>query len=181
MHKIVWNLEKFLEEHGKTRYELAQTLGGNFESRLASIYRLKSPNRLDFTTLADLIGGLRELTGEEVTPNDLLEYKELTMPERKRLILLNGYRGFSDTDPLEAPTHPFVWYSEPARNTTELTRMKSRLEELRDQGGGVPMRLWQPPEERYRDASETPDVKLGTVSIQESQLVVEIESWSDML
>ncbi len=47
---------------------------------MPTIYRLaregQEPTRVDLPTLASVIEGLRELTGEEVTVSTLLEYVE---------------------------------------------------------------------------------------------------------
>jgi len=76
--EIAWKLREYLDTHNLTplTVETRAGLGRN------SIYRLMrgtGPERLDRSTLARLIGTLRDLTGELVTPNDLLEV--VTTPE----------------------------------------------------------------------------------------------------
>ena len=74
MAEIRWDLEKVLEARGITRYELAQNMEGNFKTRLTSLYRTKDPKRVDLPVMAEIVSALRRMTGEEVTPNDLLEF-----------------------------------------------------------------------------------------------------------
>ena len=74
MAELRWNLEKVLEAHGITRYELAQNMGGNVKTRLTSLYRTKNQRRVDLAVMGEIVGTLRRMTGEEVTPNDLLEF-----------------------------------------------------------------------------------------------------------
>ena len=74
MAELRWDLEKVLEARGITRYELAQNMEGNFKTRLTSLYRTKDPKRVDLPVMAEIVSALRRMTGEEVTPNDLLEF-----------------------------------------------------------------------------------------------------------
>ena len=78
MGTVRWKLNKFLEAHDLTAYRLATTL--DTHTRAPTIYRLAKKDvelsRIDFNVLATVIDGLRELTGEEVTISDLLEYQE---------------------------------------------------------------------------------------------------------
>ena len=78
MGTVHWKLNKFLEAHDLTAYRLATTL--DTHTRAPTIYRLAKKDvelsRIDFNVLATVIDGLRELTGEEVTISDLLEYRE---------------------------------------------------------------------------------------------------------
>jgi transcriptional regulator with XRE-family HTH domain len=76
VENIQWKLRQYLETHGLSAYALAKVAGG----RETTIYRLaregQEPDRVDLPTLARVIGALRKLTGETVTPNDLLEVIE---------------------------------------------------------------------------------------------------------
>lgn len=74
MAEIKWNLEHWLEERRVTRYELAQNMSGNVKSRITSLYRMRDPKRVDLAVVAEIVAALRRITGEEVTPNDLLEF-----------------------------------------------------------------------------------------------------------
>jgi hypothetical protein len=75
--KIEWNLRDVLEKRGVTVFSLARAMGS--QSHAVKLYRIASPDpdkrprRVDFETLEQLIPAIYELTGETVTPNDLLE------------------------------------------------------------------------------------------------------------
>ncbi len=71
---IIWKLEDYLNERGKTRYELASAMEGEKQSNLTTLYRLNTARRLDYSTLERLIKGLAVLTGEHPTVCDLLEF-----------------------------------------------------------------------------------------------------------
>lgn len=78
MGAIRWKLAEFLEANKLTAYRLATTLDSH--TRTPTIYRIAKKDvelsRIDFTVLATVIDGLRELTGKDVTVSDLLEYQE---------------------------------------------------------------------------------------------------------
>ena len=73
------NLKRYLDRHGVTPYRLVQ------ESRLAArtIYDMarKPAQRIDLDTLNRVMQSLERITGESVTPNDLLEVIEETKPK----------------------------------------------------------------------------------------------------
>ena len=81
MAQMRWNLEDLLKTHGVTKYELAQNMGGNEKSRLTTLYRMRNPQRVDLNVMAEIVSALREITGSEVTPNDLLEFTPDPEPE----------------------------------------------------------------------------------------------------
>jgi hypothetical protein len=73
MMTVQWKLRRYLDAHGLTAYRLAQAIP---DMRQATIYRLASkttPQSVNFEILGRILQGLRQLTGETVTPNDLLE------------------------------------------------------------------------------------------------------------
>ena len=75
--RVIWKLAAYLEEKELTTYRLAQRVERGREN---TVYRLvrqgESLKRLDLEVLADILGGLRALTGQEVTADDLLEFRE---------------------------------------------------------------------------------------------------------
>ncbi len=75
MPQITWKLEEWLQQRGKTRYELASAMEGEKQSNLTTLYRLSNAKRIDYATLERIITGLKKLTGEDVTVGDLLEYE----------------------------------------------------------------------------------------------------------
>jgi hypothetical protein len=74
---IKWKLAELLEANNLTAYRLATTLDSH--TRAPTIYRIAKKDvelsRVDFTVLATVIDGLRELTGKDVSVSDLLEYQ----------------------------------------------------------------------------------------------------------
>jgi hypothetical protein len=83
MAQMHWNLESWLEARGVTRYELAQNMSGNVKTRLTSLYRMRDPKRIDLAVMGEIVAALRHITGEEVTPNDLLAF--VPDPEQQEL------------------------------------------------------------------------------------------------
>lgn len=74
-----WKLPEFMEANDISAYKLGLKLGnGNKHTRIPMTYRLaskkKRPTRVDLETLGNVIKALRDLTGKEVTFDDLLEY-----------------------------------------------------------------------------------------------------------
>lgn len=82
MSEVRWRLGLFLEEHRLTAYALGKASG---IERMSTVYRIASkenpPIRVDLPTLARVLDGLRQLTGEDVQITDILEY----VPESKNL------------------------------------------------------------------------------------------------
>jgi hypothetical protein len=103
MAEMQWNLESWLKTHGVTRYELAQNMSGNVKTRLTSLYRMRDPKRIDLSVMGEIVSALRHITGEEVTPNDLLTFTpdpEPEMDEETRVWL---------DAPIDAPLEPYDW------------------------------------------------------------------------
>ena len=71
------SLDRFLERNNLTAYKLTKEVGG--KASQGSIYALSRGNkvkRVDLETLSEVMGALSRLTGQPVTPNDLLEIIE---------------------------------------------------------------------------------------------------------
>jgi hypothetical protein len=90
MAGVTWKLEKCLEEHGLTRYQLARAMGGNERSRLTTLYRMRSPKRIDLAVLADILSALEWLTGSPMSVSDLLEYSPSPPEPRLDYLALAG-------------------------------------------------------------------------------------------
>ncbi|CAN5796894.1 hypothetical protein BH24DEI2_BH24DEI2_03200 [soil metagenome] len=77
MARVVWKLAAYLEKRELTTYKLAQQVQRGREN---TVYRLvrqgEALKRLDLEVLADILSGLRSLTGQDVTADDLLEFRE---------------------------------------------------------------------------------------------------------
>lgn len=73
--RIKWKLADVLESEGINAYKLAMQVD---HSRANTVYRLarkgETLKRVDLEVLADLLVGLRKLTGKALTPNDLIEF-----------------------------------------------------------------------------------------------------------
>ena len=83
MMKVQWRLRDYLQQHGLTAYRLAQAMP---DTRQPTVYRLASeraPQSVNFDLLGKVIQGLKVLTGQDVTPNDLLEVIYVAEPERE--------------------------------------------------------------------------------------------------
>ncbi|GGS40560.1 helix-turn-helix domain-containing protein [Deinococcus knuensis] len=81
MMQAQWKLRAYLQAHGITPYRLAKALP---EMRQATIYRLaaeETPQSVSFDVLSQVIAGLRRVTGEDVTPNDLIAIVETRSAE----------------------------------------------------------------------------------------------------
>ncbi len=73
MAHTIWKLRDYLKTHNLSAYQLAKALP---ESRQPTIYRLASdspPTSVNLDVLGRIVAGLRDLTGEPVSPNDVLE------------------------------------------------------------------------------------------------------------
>jgi predicted ArsR family transcriptional regulator len=72
---IKWKLADVLEAEGLNAYKLAMEVD---HSRANTVYRLarkgEALKRVDLEVLADLLVGLRKLTGKGLMPNDLIEF-----------------------------------------------------------------------------------------------------------
>lgn len=72
MMQAQWRLRDYLNSKGITAYRLAKAIP---EVRQATIYRLAAedaPQSVSFDVLSQVITGLRKLTGQDITPNDLI-------------------------------------------------------------------------------------------------------------
>jgi DNA-binding Xre family transcriptional regulator len=97
MAEMKWNLENWLETHRVTRYELAQNMGGNVKTRLTSLYRMRDPKRIDLSVMGEIVSALRHITGEDVTPNDLLEFVPNPEPvDDQAALLATGTAGLGE-------------------------------------------------------------------------------------
>lgn len=84
MSVVRWRLGKFLEERQLTAYAVSKASG---IERMSTVYRIANPKtapvRVDLPTLAAIIDGLRQLTGEEIQLTDVLEYVPGTAATKK--------------------------------------------------------------------------------------------------
>lgn len=81
MTHVQWKLHDYLKSRGITPYRLAKAIP---EVRQATIYRLAAqdaPQAVSFGVLSQVIHGLRKLTGQDITPNDLILVVEEPEPQ----------------------------------------------------------------------------------------------------
>ena len=68
------SLDRYLERHNLSAYRLANELKGRVaQGSVYAMTRSKRVKRIDLETLSGVLQALERITGEPVTPNDLLE------------------------------------------------------------------------------------------------------------
>jgi len=76
---VKWKLANILEAEGINPYKLAVEVK---HSRANTVYRLarkgEELKRVDLEVLADVLSGLRKLTGKDIKLTDLLDYSDET-------------------------------------------------------------------------------------------------------
>ena len=75
MTQVTWKLKPYLEQNAITPHKLALEAGIS-PPNLYTLIRGEGAKNVSRATLAKLIGALTRLTGQPVTPNDLLEVSE---------------------------------------------------------------------------------------------------------
>lgn len=99
MIKIKWKLRDFLKAHGTNPHALARAMG---EQRISTLYRLTNPTnpptRVDLPTLEAVIAALRDVTGEQVGIEDVLEVVEESSAESTQPDYLELAGIFDDPD-----------------------------------------------------------------------------------
>lgn len=122
MIEIRWKLADYLQQHGLTAYRLAKAIGS--DTRAATIYRLarrgEEPSRVDLPTLQNVIMGLRNLTGESVTLDDLFEIADTPEPQS------------SDRQTALTAAQPFHWSALKHHTDPEAEDFTPVLRELRE-------------------------------------------------
>ena len=73
---INWKLPDYLKQNNVSVYKLDKELSGRVSTRTLYSWGKNAPERPDLGVLGEVIGALRRLTGQPVTPNDLLEVIE---------------------------------------------------------------------------------------------------------
>lgn len=74
---VQWRLPEILVQERITAYTLQRIIGGELSA--STVYRLcanRQPHGLTLHAMAWLIYALREATGKDFSPNDLLIYEE---------------------------------------------------------------------------------------------------------
>lgn len=107
MDTVHWKLKDYLKAHNLTAYQLvrASSLAPN------TVYSLArgGQNQVRLDTIAGVLGGLRQLTGDEVTLTDILVHEIQPEPEEddQELLLASGTDDLQVTlDDLESDAAP---------------------------------------------------------------------------
>lgn len=73
---VNWRFPELLEQHDTTAYQVVKQIGE--VGLMGSIYKLaekdKRPTRANFETISKILMAMREITGEDVRLDDLLEF-----------------------------------------------------------------------------------------------------------
>ncbi len=78
MDKVIWKLDKLLEEYDITPARLErEIIRAGYDFGFKSIYRFtgQGPTNVNRGSLEAIIAGLRSVTGKDIGVSDLLEYK----------------------------------------------------------------------------------------------------------
>lgn len=76
------SLDRYLERHNLSAYKLANELKGRVaQGSVYAMTRSKTVKRIDLETLTGVMQALERMTGEPVTPNDLLEVVQEPEPD----------------------------------------------------------------------------------------------------
>lgn len=97
---VEFTLKSFLEAHGLSVYRLAEAASGRVSR--GTVYSLARglATRVDLGTLGAVITTLEELTGEVVTPADLLQAVDVPVNDETR--------GWLEAS-IEPPMEPYDW------------------------------------------------------------------------
>ena len=104
MTQITWKLKPYLEQNAITPHKLALEAGIS-PPNLYTLIRGEGAKNVSRVTLAKLIGALTRLTGQPVTPNDLLEVSETPTPLENADSEAQAWL----TANLASPLEPFDW------------------------------------------------------------------------
>ena len=80
------SLDRYLERHNLSAYRLANELKGRVaQGSVYAMTRSKTVKRVDLETLSGVLEALERITGEPITPNDLLEIIQEPIPALETL------------------------------------------------------------------------------------------------
>lgn len=90
MRTVHFTLRHYLTAHGLSAYRLAQAARGRVSERTVYALARGEASRVDLSTLGAVISTLEELTGEPVSPGDLLQAVTVPGPDREARAWLGG-------------------------------------------------------------------------------------------
>ena len=74
MADMRWKVREYLDQHGLSAGALVYKTHGKLAPNTVYALARGEPKRVALATMAEVVAALREMTGEEVTASDLLEY-----------------------------------------------------------------------------------------------------------
>ena len=90
MRAVEFTLKSYLEAHGLSAYRLAQAAQGRVSRGTVYALARGSVSRVDLGTLGAVLTTLEELTGQAVTPGELLTVVTVPEPDREARAWLDG-------------------------------------------------------------------------------------------
>ena len=90
MRTVEFTLRHYLAAHGLSAYRLAQAARGRVSERTVYALARGETSRVDLGTLGAVMTTLEELTGEPVSPADLLTAVTVPGPDREARAWLDG-------------------------------------------------------------------------------------------
>ncbi|MDL2342701.1 helix-turn-helix transcriptional regulator [Deinococcus sp. MIMF12] len=90
MRTVQFTLRQYLNTHGLSAYRLAQAARGRVSERTVYALARGEASRVDLGTLGAVITTLEELTGEPVSPGDLLTAVTVPGPDPEARAWLDG-------------------------------------------------------------------------------------------
>lgn len=108
------SLDRYLERHNLSAYRLANELKGRVaQGSVYAMTRSKTVKRIDLETLSGVLQALERITGEPVTPNDLLEVLQEPEPDPEQAWLDSSAAdlkaALDDLESGENPTDVTEW------------------------------------------------------------------------
>jgi DNA-binding Xre family transcriptional regulator len=102
------SLDRYLERHNLSAYKLANELKGRVaQGSVYAMTRSKTVKRIDLETLTGVMQALERMTGEPVTPNDLLEVVQEPEPDPEQAWLDSSAADLKATlEEIEANENP---------------------------------------------------------------------------
>lgn len=90
MRAVKFTLKRYLETHGLSAYRLTQAAQGRVSRGTVYALARGSVSRVDLSTLGVVMTVLEELTGQAVTPGDLLAVFTVPEPDREACVWIDG-------------------------------------------------------------------------------------------
>jgi DNA-binding Xre family transcriptional regulator len=149
---VEWNIKQLLEKHGKTPYALMKETGLSRQTVYAITNNQTSG--LDFKTMSRIVDGLSKLTGQSITPNDVLRFAPAhDDPIREETALMAGYAvgAIAHGVPFE---HVQITHGDQTAEFKYEPTENARAEAVLEMVGVLAKESFDPSSDRDRDDSE---------------------------